>query len=182
MEQDGSTHLPHRFKADDSHCRCKIDAANPFRSRYPEQLICVVFVNRRRQATRFAAEHQTVVLLEPSIQVAVRCKTGEKPHSTLAQSLEQILPMIGYFPLKMFPVVEPGAAECLFINPKSKRPNQPQLGRQGHARAAHRAGIRRDFGLIKHDVQSRFIIQGLANRSQLKTRLIQRQPLCRFLV
>ena len=58
----------------------------------------------------------------------------------------------------MLPVVQAGAAQRFFVDPKTERPHQPQLGPHRHARPPHRAGVGRNFRLVQDDVQSRFVI------------------------
>ena len=66
-------------------------------------------------------------------------------------------PVVDHLPGEMLPIIEPGAAQIIVIEPKAERPDEPQLGPRGNARAAHAAGVVWNLGLIKHDVQQRLV-------------------------
>ena len=82
---------------------------------------------------------------------------GEEPMSAGRQCGCERVPIVDDLPREMLPIVEPGAAEVVIVDAKPQRPHQPQLGPDGHARAADAARVVGDLRLVQHDVQPRFV-------------------------
>lgn len=59
----------------------------------------------------------------------------------------------------MLPIIQPRPADRFFGDFKSQGLDQPKLGLQGDARPADRAGVGRDFWLVKNDMKGRLIVQ-----------------------
>ena len=76
------------------------------------------------------------------------------------------MPVVDDFPLQVLPIVEARAAQIVVVEPKAQRPDQPQLGPGGHARAADAARVVRNLRLIEHDVQQRLVFGRFGHDAQ----------------
>ena len=117
-----------------------------------------MFVEERfRQAGRFAAEDEHIATLIGHIEVRPRRFLREQPTRIGREGGRQFAPIIDHLPVKMLPVIEASPAEIVIIDAKTERPDEPELGADGHARAADTARVIRDFRLVEDDVEDGFV-------------------------
>ena len=81
---------------------------------------------------------------------------GQKPIGPAGQPGEQARPIVDHFPIEVLPIVQAGAADMAIVDQEAQGTDEPQLGADGHARAADVAGVEGDFRLIKNDLENGF--------------------------
>ena len=62
--------------------------------------------------------------------------------------------MVDDLPVEVLPVVQPRAAESLFVDSKAERADKPEFGAERNTRPADRSGVGGDFRLMKDNVQA----------------------------
>jgi len=143
------------FKSGDRDGTTQIDTADVFVRWNSQQLLVGILSRQRgRQALRLTTKHEHIALFEFDIQITTSCESGvhPDPFPNGIHSLQKVFPVIGDFPFKMLPIVQPRPPQGFLGDLKTKRPDQPQLCPQGNTSPPNRSSIGRNFRLVENDV------------------------------
>ena len=145
--------LPSRFVHNDTGCRGQIQAAYRAGHRYENLTLRMLRVQPVGKTRGLTTKNQNVPRLKRDITVSLIAELSQQPYTIGGESLDELRPIVDQLPGQVVPVVQSGAANLLRIQTKSGRPHNPQLDPQRHAASTDVARIRRNLGLVEHDMQ-----------------------------
>lgn len=117
------------------------------------EAVAVFGIELRGESVLFVSEDQELSFLCLQVKEIPLCLGGEEDQSWRLHAFQEALPVLPSMPVKIGPVVQPGAPQMRIVNGKSERFNEMQDGASADAEASDGAGVLRDFRCVEYNVE-----------------------------